>query len=549
MSDRDFVKLAQKAVSNLFDWSIQTELGLNINISDILLSDTVNVADQVSEFIKTVKRDSKHPLFNNQVINLLAKPENKKAKANSVNNLYLTNRDNKISNQNEIIFSFHELKEHLKSVGNEKLYDRLIALSILQSGLTNSPISFTSLLPYEDFIRVYNKTLSALDQVPVSVFNKLNVFERENWNDDDIVPSVAARWTKTSKYNPDMKFLSSKIKDAVSKKVIPPVVTISTFNQATNKDVITYTWEKDQSEVLTAEDRKKGIKYKEKKAQMRREGDYSYINKGLFKRVTDDYGTPLLTSYMYNGKEYFSYVYKMINAWGDSYRASEYYNVAKSSVIDNGYLKVDREVDDKMIIPYFTTVKTAGKAVSSQPGITSTKREYTPEYVSKANLPANGVFVFGSNTEGRHGAGAAKTAVDQFGATYGQAEGLQGKSYGIITKDLAKGRKSIPLYSPDNKDISSGIKSFIEFAHNHPELKFYVSKLGSSLAGYSINEIKGVFNAVNSLYRGEENIENYIPDNVILPKEYEVRDVKPDTVSQKEWDALTQEEKNKINEC
>jgi predicted NAD-dependent protein-ADP-ribosyltransferase YbiA (DUF1768 family) len=377
MSDRDFVKLAQKAVSNLFDWSIQTELGLNINISDILLSDTVNVADQVSEFIKTVKRDSKHPLFNNQVINLLAKPENKKAKANSVNNLYLTNRDNKISNQNEIIFSFHELKEHLKSVGNEKLYDRLIALSILQSGLTNSPISFTSLLPYEDFIRVYNKTLSALDQVPVSVFNKLNVFERENWNDDDIVPSVAARWTNTGKYNPDMKFLSSKIKDAVSKKVIPPVVTISTFNQATNKDVITYTWEKDQSEVLTAEDRKKGIKYKEKKAQMRREGDYSYINKGLFKKVTDDYGTPLLTSYMYNGKEYFSYVYKMINAWGDSYRASEYYNVAKPSVIDNGYLKVDREVDDKMIIPYFTTVKTAGKAVSSQPvAVTNTINIY-----------------------------------------------------------------------------------------------------------------------------------------------------------------------------
>jgi ribA/ribD-fused uncharacterized protein len=174
-----------------------------------------------------------------------------------------------------------------------------------------------------------------------------------------------------------MKFLSSKIKDAVSKKVIPPVVTISTFNQATNKDVITYTWEKDQSEVLTAEDRKKGIKYKEKKAQMRREGDYSYINKGLFKKVTDDYGTPLLTSYMYNGKEYFSYVYKMINAWGDSYRASEYYNVAKPSVIDNGYLKVDREVDDKMVIPYFTTVKTAGKAVSSQPvAVTNTINIY-----------------------------------------------------------------------------------------------------------------------------------------------------------------------------
>lgn len=369
MSDRDFVKIAQKAVSNLFDWAIQTELGLNKNISDILLSDTVNVANQVTDFIKGVKRDDNHPLFNNQVINLLAKPENKRAKSSSVNNLYLTNRDNKVSNQNEIIFSFHELKEYLKSVGNQKLYDRLIALSILQSGLTTSPISFTSLLPYEDFIKVYNKTLSSLDQVPVSVFNKLNVFERKNWNDDDVVPSTVARWTKSGKYNPDMRFLSSKIRDAVSKKVIPNVVTISTFNQVTNKDVITYTWEKDQSEVLTAEDRKNGIKYKEKKAQMRREGDYSYINKGLFKKVTDDYGNPLLTSYMYQGKEYFSNVYKMINAWGDSYRANEYYNIAKPSVIDNGYLKVDREVDDKFIIPYFTATKSTATNVpkTSQP--------------------------------------------------------------------------------------------------------------------------------------------------------------------------------------
>jgi hypothetical protein len=42
-------------------------------------------------------------------------------------------------------------------------------------------------------------------------------------------------------------------------------------------------------------------------------------------------------------------------------------------------------------------------------------------------LPENNVvFVFGSNTEGRHGAGAAKVAKDKFGAKYGQAKGMQG---------------------------------------------------------------------------------------------------------------------------
>ena len=53
-------------------------------------------------------------------------------------------------------------------------------------------------------------------------------------------------------------------------------------------------------------------------------------------------------------------------------------------------------------------------------------------------LPPNGIFVFGSNTEGRHGLGAAKTAREKFGAKYGQPSGRQAQSYAIITKDLTK---------------------------------------------------------------------------------------------------------------
>ena len=45
------------------------------------------------------------------------------------------------------------------------------------------------------------------------------------------------------------------------------------------------------------------------------------------------------------------------------------------------------------------------------------------------------IFVFGSNTAGRHGLGAAKVALSRFGALYGQGYGLQGNSFGIPTKD------------------------------------------------------------------------------------------------------------------
>ena len=47
------------------------------------------------------------------------------------------------------------------------------------------------------------------------------------------------------------------------------------------------------------------------------------------------------------------------------------------------------------------------------------------------------IFVFGSNTQGRHGKGAALTARLRFGAIYGNPEGIQGKSFAIITKRQA----------------------------------------------------------------------------------------------------------------
>ena len=52
-------------------------------------------------------------------------------------------------------------------------------------------------------------------------------------------------------------------------------------------------------------------------------------------------------------------------------------------------------------------------------------------YIGNVTPEANTIFVFGSNPEGRHGAGAAKVARNQFGAIYGQGEGLQGNAYAL----------------------------------------------------------------------------------------------------------------------
>jgi hypothetical protein len=100
----------------------------------------------------------------------------------------------------------------------------------------------------------------------------------------------------------------------------------------------------------------------------------------------------------------------------------------------------------------------------------------------------NNIFVFGSNTEGRHGAGAAKFAKDNAGAIYGVPMGLQGNSYAIITKDLRIGERSILL-----EPIQSQVLLLAYFAYKRPELTFYVSRIGCGHAGFTETEIAPMF--------------------------------------------------------
>jgi len=128
---------------------------------------------------------------------------------------------------------------------------------------------------------------------------------------------------------------------------------------------------------------------------------------------------------------------------------------------------------------------------------------FTPEPINRDNMKDTDVIVFGANEEGRHGSGVAKLAVDQYGAIYGQARGLQGNSYAIVTKDLRKGMKSVEL-----SDIGKEIDILIEFALDNQDKTFWVTKIGTGRAGFAIKDIAPLF--ANKL----------IPNNIILPLEF-----------------------------
>jgi len=122
----------------------------------------------------------------------------------------------------------------------------------------------------------------------------------------------------------------------------------------------------------------------------------------------------------------------------------------------------------------------------------------SPEIINE--LGPNEIFVFGSNTAGIHGLGAAKQAL-QFGAVLGQGIGFFGRTYAIPTKDHRI--KTLPL-----SRVAEYVSDFIDFTEQHESLKFLVTKIGCGLAGFSSSEIAPLFKRALNL------------ENIYLPQEF-----------------------------
>lgn len=132
-------------------------------------------------------------------------------------------------------------------------------------------------------------------------------------------------------------------------------------------------------------------------------------------------------------------------------------------------------------------------------------------YLGNIKPADNVIFVFGSNPEGRHGAGAAKIARLQFGAIYGQGEGLQGRAYALPTKDL-RVKENNGFRSIKPEAITESIRTLYACAREHPDKLFciaYRNTYDRSLNGYTGIEMIRMF-----LDAGP------IPDNIAVSQEW-----------------------------
>ena len=143
-----------------------------------------------------------------------------------------------------------------------------------------------------------------------------------------------------------------------------------------------------------------------------------------------------------------------------------------------------------------------GEAILSVEDRMERKRQFAREYYGPRvapdnikSLESNEIFVFGSNAGGYHGGGAAAFAMHRFGAIWGQGEGLQGQSYAIPTMEGIE-------------SMRAAIDRFTQFADQHSELRFLVTRVGCGIAGYSVREVAPLFKGCISL------------ENVALPSDF-----------------------------
>lgn len=120
------------------------------------------------------------------------------------------------------------------------------------------------------------------------------------------------------------------------------------------------------------------------------------------------------------------------------------------------------------------------------------KNRTSPPRIEK--LKDNEVFVFGSNIAGHHGAGAARLAMNKWGAKWGKGVGLEGQTYGIPT--MQGGVETIKPY----------VDAFIDFAKKHQDKIFLVTEIGCGIAGFTPEDIA-------PLFKEAETVENiHLPE-------------------------------------
>lgn len=334
----DKLYMARRMEESLINHLTQTQTGMNASLKAMMVDKETAIVNQLREIKSKVKTDDNFNSLSGNIILQQLTPYIRGKNVFATKNITLAVKARDVFTKNLYNSSFQQL---LDNPITQKLAHDLVILSFLQNGVANSVISYRDAIPAEVYSSVMKDVVPhLLDTDAIDRFVSTGAFFRNNAADSTIVPVV---------FNDDYQLYA-------------PHAAVQELNKKVNGDTtppltLWYpAWKNDPfvlhiNTIDNADSEEDAI-----------------VLKTLFRRVENEIGIGVVESIQKNSDVDVAEgadptetekraLYIQVNAWGDGFRAQEYYDEPRQSVFANGYQKVERELDPVQVANYIENLQ------------------------------------------------------------------------------------------------------------------------------------------------------------------------------------------------
>jgi hypothetical protein len=351
LSDEKYAKVTQKAAASFLDYVIQINKP-NIDVKAILVDDDTALA------------------------NKLVKAKNKNLGVKMINDLIVTSRGivggaksvklraNLREAYDENLYTGY-MREMRDNPETADLYKELVTTIILQGSYT-SPISLKNIIPIEDYAAEVSNIMSTVTADKIAQnFATNNYFQRNNWNDSDVVPRFKPQmWHASIQRAGDTPIAAryDSFGDPIYEYTSPSLKSLGTLPAASTRKIL-YLNDKYNSDMVAYDviavprildvdgdlvDYTTGNTMpRSEYGQRKKVGDITLNALYGYQKVKYTSGEPVTLT---DAEGNLTYVYKLINLYGDSPYASVYPAANGTSAVRNATARANTELTDIDVI-------------------------------------------------------------------------------------------------------------------------------------------------------------------------------------------------------
>ncbi len=331
-NDQDYEKAARKVEQSFIDYLVVGASGLSTRTRELMINDETAFANRLRTVAQYMQSHPKSKIAKNAILKQLVAADIKQEGDTQI--VKLLQKASDAYTSNIYTEAMRELRDGIKTA---ELYKSLVRVAFLQSGIGTSPISFTDIIPSEDFTKFILPALERLKNEPLlRGFIDTDSFYKNNWKNTDIVPKHMKKRSTVNK-TPQLETL------LLSNGIDPEnweAYRISTKSPSFG------------SKYITLDRYFKGITDEE--IAERKSKKIPYMETVLLKRLEEKPGVPYTAYYNIKKHDGKFGIYTPINALGDGYKGVEYYDHIRSSVYNNNTYKPIGEVDNNSLLRVLT---------------------------------------------------------------------------------------------------------------------------------------------------------------------------------------------------